>query len=126
MSEDAATIDPSIQEELEVVPTPESAPTPVPAVNQGLLITPEPRVVKINQLAQWLAGATANNKNFLIKPSDLKMLYLLVLWDYASKNEVTEITTDDQITIAEEDLVRTTQLFYNNTYYPFFSRIFNL
>ena len=98
------------------------------------------RNINIIQLAHWLANATANNnKGFILKPNDLRMLYLFVLWDYLSKrhskklddptnltDQVPPIENDEQITIPEEDLIRMVQLLFHNTYYPYFNRVYNM
>ena len=92
------------------------------------------RNINIVQLAPWLAGATANNNGFLLKPNDLRMLYLLVLWDYISNHhnvnnptgKVPPIENDEQITIPEADLVRMVQLIFHEDYYPCFNRVYNM
>lgn len=90
--------------------------------------------VNILQFAQWLTQATAKNTGFLLKPGDLNTLYLLFLWEYVSKYHdsgdgsvsVPNITNDTQISIFEKDAVRLVQLYYHNTFYPYFSRLKDL
>ena len=84
------------------------------------------KLVNINQIAPWLISATNNNKNFLLKHGDLRILYLLVLWDYVSKQKnIVKISKDEQITIRESDLVKMVQLIFDNSYYPYFERVCN-
>ncbi len=93
-----------------------------------------PRKVNILQIAPWLAAATVNNKSFLLKPNDLRMLYMFVLWEYLSKHhhpgveidKVEAIANDEQISIPEADLVRMVRLVFHNTYYPYLSRVYNM
>jgi len=86
-------------------------------------MTEEVRNIKITQIASWLANATTTKK-FLLKPNDLRMLYLLVLWDYISKrNADAQITQDHQITIPEPDLVRMVRLVFHECHYPLFCNI---
>ena len=83
--------------------------------------------VNITQLAQWLVGATSNTRGFLLKPNDLKIIYLLLVWEYFSRHHSGgKITTDEQIVIPESELVTMIKLFYDNTHYPYFERIFNM
>lgn len=93
-------------------------------------VDPPSRRINILQLAPWLTAATANNKGFLLKPNDLRMFYLFVLWDYLSKNKTDDndidIKSDEQISIPEEDLVRMVKLVFHNTYYPYFNRVYNM
>lgn len=80
----------------------------------------EQNKINIIQLASWLTAATANNKSFLLKPSDLKLLYTLVLWEAVKNSGVTTITNDEQIAIPEHELVKMVQLIFNKDYYTFF------
>lgn len=94
----------------------------------------EPRKINIVQLAPWLVAATSKNKNFLLKPKDLQILYTLVLWQYISKHRnggeplstPEAIENDTEIAIPEDELVRMVQVFYHNTYYPYFNRVSNM
>lgn len=80
----------------------------------------------ITQLAGWLNTATSNNKKYLLKPNDLKMLYLLFLHEYVSKYSDKTIDNDNDIQILETDLIKLVQLFYNNNYYQYYNRVFHL
>lgn len=94
------------------------------------------RNISILQLASWLAKSTSNNKSFLLKPNDLRILYMFVLWDYISKrhtcnididiDEMPIIDNDSQITIPEDELVRMVKLLFHNTYYPYFDRVYHM
>ncbi len=83
--------------------------------------------VNITQLAQWLVAATSKTGGFLLKPNDLKMLYLLLLWKYISQHHLGgKIIKDEQISIPENELIHMIKLFYDNGYYPYFDRIFDM
>ncbi len=84
--------------------------------------------VNITQLAQWLVTATSKTGGFLLKPKDLRMLYLLLLWEYISRHNPNKrkIIKDEQISIPEGELIRMIKLFYDNTHYLYFDRIFDM
>ena len=84
--------------------------------------------INIHQLAPWITAATSKTKNFLLKPGDLRMLYLLVVWEYISHHHdpKKEITDDSQIAIPEKDLVRLVKLVFNSTFYPYFYKTFTM
>jgi len=94
-------------------------------------------IPKINmlQLSSWISKATCSNKGFLLKPNDLRILYMLVLWEYVSKNNSTEkieitdlmnIECDSQIEIPEDELVKLVKLLFHHKYYAYFNKIFNM
>jgi len=90
--------------------------------------------VNLLQLSTWLTQATGHNKNFLLKPKDLHVIYLIFLWEYLSKyhtaKKVTEkvpvIKNDEQISIPETDLINIIQTFYQESYYPYFNNLNNI
>ena len=91
--------------------------------------------INILQLARWLSLATSGQKIFLIKPGDLRMLYLLFIWeyistfsgeDYKSTDNVIVPDKDSQISLSEKKPTRLVQLFFHQKYYPLFSRIFTM
>lgn len=91
------------------------------------------KYVNILQLAQWLSIATASNGKFLLKPSDLRLLYVLVLWEYLSNHhprgdsgEIPVIEEDSNISIPEDELVNIVKLVFNGNVYPCFNRIYNM
>ena len=102
-------------------------------VEESPIQTP-PRNINIPQLAAWLAVATASNKGFLLKPTDLRILYMIILWDYLSKRhhqgdlsgEIPAIANDEQISIPEDELVRMVKLIFHTTFYPYFHRVYNM
>ena len=80
--------------------------------------------INLTQLAEWLASATRNNADFLIKPADLRLLYTLVLWEYIStKDRTLKITKNSQIEIPEEELVRLIKLVFTPEHYQYFTNI---
>ena len=82
--------------------------------------------ISINQLAGWLSTATSNNKKYLLKPSDLKMLYLIFLYEYITNNSEKPIENDGEIQLPESRVVKMVQLFYDNNYYQYYNRVFHL
>lgn len=106
----------------------------------------QPKMVNISQVPLWLSTLFAKNASgALVKPSDLKMLYMLVLWEYLSKNGASQnepdnkeqgdkdepkivsensINSDKDIEIPEQDLIKIVNIFFNKTYYPYFNRVF--
>lgn len=94
----------------------------------------EDHEISILQFSRWLSLATSGHKNFLTKPTDLQILYLLFLWEYISSNvgdnfkynNVPDITKDKQIKVSEKKLVHMVQLFFHSKYYPLFNRIYNM
>ena len=94
----------------------------------------KPRNININQLTQWLVAATSGQQTFLLKPMDLRILYILVLWEFLSRHHCPGdaienfpgITSDKQISISEPELMKMVKLLYNPAYYPYFNRVFNM
>ena len=92
-----------------------------------------PRTVNILQLVPWLVGATAQSKGFLLKPTDVKILYTLFLWEYMNKyhfpgkiddkTEIPEIADDSKIALPEAELLRLVQLYFNKSCYQYFGRL---
>ncbi len=84
--------------------------------------------INIRELAAWLTTATSNNKAFLLKPNDLRLLYTLMLWEYLSKhhNKAKAPTDDSDIAIPEEDLVKMIKLVFNDALYPCFHHVINM
>nr|QBK87358.1 MAG: hypothetical protein LCMAC201_02680 [Marseillevirus LCMAC201] len=99
------------------------------------MLPPEP-TVNILQLTKWLTAAT--REDFLLKPNDLKMMYLLMLWEYLSKHHDTKsavisadkelalIPNDKTIAIPQVELVKMVQLVFHPSYYSNFFKIFNM
>lgn len=87
--------------------------------------------ISIRNLAYWLCIATSATENFLLQPSELKSLYLLLLWQFISvhhhpeseNNEGKEIKEDKEIAIPEQELLRMVKLYMNKTYRPYFARL---
>jgi hypothetical protein len=87
----------------------------------------ENKKVNILQLASWIVKATSNNKDFILKPNDLKMLYILMLWEYLSKyHNGRKLTCDEQIYLPETDVIKIIQLFYNSENVAYFNHVFNM
>jgi hypothetical protein len=83
--------------------------------------------VNILQLSSWIIKATENNKEFILKPNDLKMLYIIMLWEYLSKHyNGRKLTSDDQILLPEVDVIRLVKLFYNIDNNVYFNHVFNM
>ena len=91
-----------------------------------------PREISISQLVQWVASATAKTKDFILKPDDLRTLYLLVVWRHISKlnadttdiaADAPKIASDSEITIPEDELKKMVQMLFHNTYYPYIHRV---
>ena len=90
----------------------------------------ENRKINILQVTEWLASATSSNKGFLLKPNDLRMLYMYVLWNFISKNHIENkplnINNDSQIEICEKDLIRMVKILFNDKYYSYFNKVYNM
>lgn len=88
--------------------------------------------INILQLMSWLSAATSQNSSFLMKPNDMKMLYLLFLWEYVSKHhpknltEPVKIEDDKMIALPEAEVINLVQLLFNKTFYNYFNTTFNM
>lgn len=83
--------------------------------------------VNLAQLAAWLVIATSKTKNFMIRPSDLKNLYLLMLWEYLARHHTSdELQSDESICLPEKEVVAIVHVYYNSKFHPFFNRLQNL
>ena len=84
--------------------------------------------INILQLATWLTAATKDNKKFLLKPNDLRMIYLFVLWEHVKmrKPDAGGIVDDREISIPEDQLIEIVKMFFHNENYPFFNRVYNM
>jgi len=90
-----------------------------------------PRMIGIQQIAHFLSAATANNKSFIIRPTDLRNLYNLVLWEHVSTNPanvgaLTPLENLSLVSIEEKELVRIINLYFSNEYYKYFSTLSQL
>lgn len=82
--------------------------------------------INIIKLVPWLTNAISNKGQFLLKPNDLKMLYMIVLWEYISKYKNGVITNDEQIAIPEKNLIKIIELFYNDSNYQYFNKVYSM
>lgn len=105
------------KEESRVEEIPESADSQAPQKE-------EDRNINVLQVAGWFIAATANNKNFLVKPRDLRILYMLVLWDFISRREkVEKLEKDSDIVIPESRLRKMAELVFGEAYYANFNHL---
>jgi hypothetical protein len=101
-----------------------------------VIVKPSPKLVNIRQLSSWIAGSiNSQNDKFLLRPTDLKILYQLFLWTYLNnihEGEITpetvfeQITDDASICIPEESLLRLVQIYFNNNNRQYFNTIINM
>ena len=91
--------------------------------------TPQPKMINLTQVMEWVSAATRNNKDFLMKPRDLRLLYTLVMWEYITNHhrdpaaEPIKVEKNDQVVITETKLEQLVKLLFSKQYYPCFSSI---
>ena len=58
------------------------------------------------------------------------MLYMYILWEYISKNHnenrPLNINNDSQIEIYEKDLIKMVKIIFNDKYYSYFNKVYNM
>lgn len=114
-----------IKEVPESIEIPDSTTTPTPSPSPK---TPKPEDQKITilQLARWLVNSIDNTK-FLLKPEDLRVLYIITLWEYIKNYHfkgdfanTSAIETDREVALTQKELMQIVTLFYDKNYYPNF------
>lgn len=104
-----------------------------------------PATVPFLKLSAWLSAVTSANSKFFLKPSDLRLLYVISLWEYLRNTDpqdepepepVSDAEADserarpklslDNVSLPQEDLVNLIKVFYAEKNYPAFSLLNNM
>jgi hypothetical protein len=108
-----------------------NTPTPSPSPSPSQTISTEKRI-NILQLAQWLTNSVPAG-NFLLKPEDLRILYLIMLWENIKQHRYTgnyenmiELANDKDIYVSEKELLKIINIVYSKKFYPSFINLLHL
>lgn len=92
----------------------------------------KPGYVAITDVAGWIGAAT---KGFMLTPSDLRAIYMIVMWQFLNCHHIPEdgnleglpkIENDSTVQIPEKELSRIVGICLNPTFRAFFIRIVTL
>jgi len=92
----------------------------------------KPGYVAITDVASWIGQAA---KGFMLTPSDLRSIYLIVMWQFLNSHHIPEdgnleglpkIENDSTVQIPEKELSRIVGICLNPTFRAFFIRIITL
>ena len=82
--------------------------------------------ISIYDLSLYLSKIAHKNNNFLIKPSDLKILYIIFFWEFISNNNNKDIESDKDLILNEKQVNNIIKHIFNSKYSKYLENISNL
>ena len=81
--------------------------------------------INIHGLALYFSKIAYKNK-FLIKPNDLKILYIIFFWEYISQNFDKNIKNDNDIILNETNVLKIIKIIFHSKYSEYLENILKL